>query len=125
MPLSLSGLLEIGVVPFVGATPVLDQVLARSRREARVDHVLDLRGLAGQVVGHDHVVGARRVEDFLDARHAGLTARRTPQLPFMKSSRRSAVVLGSTVTGLSSGAGGVFTVAQSATMSRPRPAEQQ
>src|SRR5215510_12404606 len=45
---------------------------------------------------------------------------RTPQLPFMKSSRRSAVVLGSTVTGLSSGAGGVFTVAQSATMS---PAE--
>src|SRR5262245_32497723 len=44
----------------------------------------------------------------------------TPQLPFMKSSRSSAVVLGSTVTGLSSGAGGVFTVAQSATMS---PAE--
>src|SRR5258706_8784503 len=45
---------------------------------------------------------------------------RTPQLAFMKSSRRRAVVLGSTVTGLSSGAGGVFTVAQSATMS---PAE--
>src|SRR5712672_2344865 len=42
---------------------------------------------------------------------------RTPQLPFMKSSRGSAVVLGSTVTGLSSGAGGVVTVAQSATMS--------
>src|SRR5262249_47715472 len=37
--------------------------------------------------------------------------------PFMKSSRSSAVVFGSTVTGLSSGAGGVFTVAQSATMS--------
>src|SRR5215470_7400463 len=42
---------------------------------------------------------------------------RTPQLAFMKSSRRSAVVFGSTVTGLSSGAGGAFTVAQSATMS--------
>src|SRR5215468_8154610 len=42
---------------------------------------------------------------------------RTPQLAFMKSSRSNAVVLGSTVTGLSSGAGGVFTVAQSATMS--------
>src|SRR5262245_17009110 len=42
---------------------------------------------------------------------------RAPQLPFMKSSRSSAVVLGSTVTGLSSGAGGVFTLAQSATIS--------
>src|SRR5215468_4268699 len=45
---------------------------------------------------------------------------RTPQLAFMKSSRSNAVVLGSTVTGLSSGAGGVFTVAQSATMSPAR-----
>src|SRR5215510_10573660 len=42
---------------------------------------------------------------------------REPQLHFMKSSRSSAVVFGSTVTGLSSGAGGVFTLAQSATMS--------
>src|SRR5437667_11362321 len=42
---------------------------------------------------------------------------RAPQLPFMKSSTSSAVVLGSTVTGLSAGTGGAFTLAQSATMS--------
>src|SRR5262245_37033164 len=42
---------------------------------------------------------------------------RTPQLAFMKSSTSSAVVRGSTVTGLSSGAGGTFTVVQSATIS--------
>src|SRR4029450_12630315 len=54
---------------------------------------------------------------FLTLGTLGRQRGRTPQLPFMKSSRSSAVVLGSTVTGLSSGAGGVFTVAQSATMS--------
>src|SRR5262245_52609808 len=42
---------------------------------------------------------------------------RTPQLPFMKSSTRSPVVAGSTVTGLSSGAAGIFTVAHSLVMS--------
>src|SRR5262245_1915881 len=45
---------------------------------------------------------------------------RWPQLFFMKSSTKSAVVRGSTVTGLSCGAGGTFALAQSATMS---PAE--
>src|SRR5262245_16449497 len=42
---------------------------------------------------------------------------RAPQLFFMKSSTSRAVVLGSTVTGLSSGADGGFTLAQSVTMS--------
>src|ERR1700720_2111873 len=38
---------------------------------------------------------------------------RAPQFPFMKSRTKSAVVFGSTVTGLSSGAGGSFTPAHS------------
>src|SRR3954454_17589416 len=42
---------------------------------------------------------------------------RTPQFPFIISSTRSAVVLGSTVTGFSCGAGGAFTLAHSAMMS--------
>src|SRR5437764_15076323 len=42
---------------------------------------------------------------------------RTPQLAFIKSRTSSAVVLGSTVTGLSSGTGGGFTLAHSAVMS--------
>src|SRR5260370_25643914 len=42
---------------------------------------------------------------------------RTPQLSFMRSSTRSAVVFGSTVTALSSGFGGSFTLSQSAVMS--------
>ena len=42
---------------------------------------------------------------------------RAPQLPFIMSSTRSAVVLGSTVTGLSSGTGGSFTLAHSPMMS--------
>src|SRR5215470_14296844 len=40
--LVLERLFEIGVVPLVGTASVLDQVLARSWREARIDHVLDL-----------------------------------------------------------------------------------
>src|SRR5438045_2804779 len=43
---------------------------------------------------------------------------RAPQLLFIMSSTRSAVVFGSTVTGLSSGAGGSFTFAHSLVMSR-------
>src|SRR6266567_650195 len=46
---------------------------------------------------------------------------RTPQLSFMRSSTRSAVVLGSTVTDLSSGFGGSFTLSHSVVMS-PAPA---
>ena len=42
---------------------------------------------------------------------------RTPQLVFMRSSTRSAVVLGSTVAGLSSGTGGGFTCVHSLVMS--------
>jgi len=42
---------------------------------------------------------------------------RTPQLPFIMSSTSSAVVFGSSVTGLSSGAGGVLALAQSAMIS--------
>src|SRR6202790_4100882 len=42
---------------------------------------------------------------------------RTPQLSFMRSSTRSAVVFGSTVTDLSSGLGGSFTLSQSVMMS--------
>src|SRR5262245_27839366 len=42
---------------------------------------------------------------------------RTPQLVFMRSSTRSAVVLGSTVAGLSSGTGGGFTWVHSLVMS--------
>src|SRR5450631_3359461 len=42
---------------------------------------------------------------------------RTPQLVFMRSRIRSAVVLGSTVAGLSSGTGGGFTVVHSLVMS--------
>src|SRR5215213_4630647 len=42
---------------------------------------------------------------------------RTPQLPFIMSSTRRAVVLGSTVTLLSSGAGGTFTLVHSVMMS--------
>src|SRR6516165_2333163 len=42
---------------------------------------------------------------------------RAPQLFFMKSSTSSAVVLGSTVTGLSCGAGGALTLPHSVTMS--------
>src|SRR5262244_3057961 len=42
---------------------------------------------------------------------------RAPQLPFIMSSTRSAVVLGSTLTGLSSGGGGSFTLAHSLVMS--------
>src|SRR6266700_571184 len=38
---------------------------------------------------------------------------RAPQFPFMKSRTRSAVGFGSTVTGLSSGTGGGFTLAHS------------
>jgi hypothetical protein len=41
---------------------------------------------------------------------------RLPQFWFMKSSISSAVVFGSTVTGLSSGGGGAFTLAHSSTM---------
>src|SRR5437016_2444609 len=41
---------------------------------------------------------------------------RAPQLPFIISSTRSAVVLGSTVTALSSGTGGSFTLAHSLMM---------
>ena len=51
---------------------------------------------------------------------AGIVARqrgRLPQFWFMKSSISSAVVFGSTVTGLSAGAGGAFTLAHSSTMS--------
>src|SRR5262245_4500290 len=42
---------------------------------------------------------------------------RAPQLPFIMSSTSSAVVAGSTVTGLSSGAGGSLALAQSRVMS--------
>src|SRR5262249_29055086 len=42
---------------------------------------------------------------------------RWPQFAFMKSSTSSAVVLGSTVTGLSSGTGGSFTLVHSVVMS--------
>src|SRR5262249_33866296 len=42
---------------------------------------------------------------------------RAPQFTFMKSRIRRAVVLGSTVAGLSSGTGGGFTVAHSVVMS--------
>src|SRR5713226_4470601 len=42
---------------------------------------------------------------------------RTPQFVFMRSRIRSAVVLGSTVAGLSCGTGGAFTVAHSVVMS--------
>src|ERR1035437_5447150 len=42
---------------------------------------------------------------------------RTPQFTFMRSRIRSAVVLGSTVTGLSSGTGGAFTAVHSAVIS--------
>jgi hypothetical protein len=42
---------------------------------------------------------------------------RLPQLPFMKSSTSSAVVFGSTVTRLSSGTGGGFTLVHSLVMS--------
>src|SRR5262245_8056045 len=42
---------------------------------------------------------------------------RAPQLPFIMSSTSSAVVRGSTATGLSSGAGGSFTLAHSLVMS--------
>src|SRR5215472_782119 len=45
---------------------------------------------------------------------------RVPQLAFIRSRTRSAVVLGSTVAGLSSGAGGGFTVAHSVVMSLAR-----
>src|ERR1700722_11513394 len=45
---------------------------------------------------------------------------RVPQFAFMKSRTRSAVVLGSTVAGLSSGTGGGFTVAHSVVMSLAR-----
>src|ERR1700691_1866551 len=45
---------------------------------------------------------------------------RAPQFVFMKSRIRSAVVLGSTVAGLSSGTGGGFTVAHSVVMSLAR-----
>src|SRR5580692_297492 len=48
---------------------------------------------------------------------------RAPQLFFMRSSTSSAVVFGSTVTGLSSGFGGSFTLSQSVMMS-PAPAGQ-
>src|ERR1700720_2453326 len=44
---------------------------------------------------------------------------RTPQFVFMKSRTKSAVVLGSTVTGLSSGAGGAFALLHSVMMSFP------
>src|ERR1700720_2674412 len=47
---------------------------------------------------------------------------RTPQLSLMRSSTRSAVVFGSTVTDLSSGFGGSFTLSHSVVMS-PAPAE--
>src|SRR3982074_1700814 len=46
---------------------------------------------------------------------------RTPQLFFMRSSTSSAVVFGSTVTDLSSGFGGSFTLSHSEVMS-PAPA---
>src|SRR6266550_2694336 len=45
---------------------------------------------------------------------------RAPQLFFMKSSTSSAVVLGYTVTGLSCGTGGGFTLAHSVTISPAR-----
>src|ERR1700686_1308331 len=53
----------------------------------------------------------------------GMQRGRTPQLFFMRSSASSAVVFGSTVTGLSSGFGGSFTLSQSVMMS-PAPAGQ-
>src|SRR5262245_21017722 len=54
---------------------------------------------------------------FLTLGTAATQRGRTPQLAFMKSRTSSAVVLGSTVTGLSSGTGGGFTLAHSVMMS--------
>src|SRR5580704_10048358 len=60
---------------------------------------------------------------FLMLATIGTQRGRAPQLFFMRSSTRSAVVFGSTVTGLSSGFGGSFTLSQSVMMS-PAPAGQ-
>ena len=54
---------------------------------------------------------------FLTAGTVATQRGRAPQLFFMKSSTSSAVVLGSTVTGLSCGTGGGFTLAHSVVMS--------
>src|SRR3954462_8769119 len=54
---------------------------------------------------------------FLTLRTVARQRGRTPQLLFIISSTSSAVVFGSTVTGLSSGAGGSFTPAHSPVMS--------
>src|SRR5204863_5924045 len=57
---------------------------------------------------------------FLTAGTVATQRGRAPQLFFMKSSTSSAVLLGSTVTGLSCGTGGGFTLAHSVTISPAR-----
>src|SRR5215212_9153063 len=86
------------------------------RDEALVDNIFGLRILSGQIVSDYHVVRARDIDELTLATLAPQRGR-TPQLPFIMSSTRRAVVLGSTVTLLSSGAAGTFTLVHSVMMS--------
>ncbi len=81
------------------------------------------RDLAESRIDHQHVLGISRFSSsqFLDnwkGRRA--TVRPCPQFACKKSSISSAVVFGSTVTDLSSGAGGALTLAHAVTMSSAR-----
>src|SRR5208282_3131306 len=83
-------------------------------------HVLDHVGrqrFGDQRIDHQDLGSARFAEQLLHRRYGGEAARPLPQFWLMKSSNSSGVVLGSTVTGLSAGAGGAFTLAHSSTMS--------
>ena len=72
---------------------------------------------ADKAVPHHCSCGARRVVQSLDVGNRGHAARAAPHKPFIMSRMSRAVVEPSSVTGLSSGRGGGFTVSQSSRIS--------